>query len=435
MKRKIRNISIFIAIAAILVCGCISRAGEDTVTGDTGNVEDNVETTEEISADTIGGVEDNSVEDEAESVENSSEETENTQFVYEMNESFIVNFNEVFSENEVFIKPYDPIYETNLEMPECIIREEDIIGEFCEGFPYELQQLLVYHNDSIYNNLEESDLRSTYRADIENISNYDPADLPMTVNPPDEVCNYGLYAVDIDSDGVMEYIQERNLYDRHFEGYTGYAQVYLQTTVLEYNDEQGWNIIGQGTCPIKIARYANSFVLNYEGTKYILLGNVLVCRNEAYDEETFGDEEKPWNVMAVNRELAGYTLNEIYSREGEDIDYLAGLDLENLESSMEQYSSSDRAGTYCSSRVWYCGDWSMEYVYDWEREYDGKTYLYVVSDFSHMGGWPWHDLLLTVFEEGEDCMEAVKVYYFAAHYCLSLENVEYDTDWCDMCDQ
>ena len=36
-------------------------------------------------------------------------------------------------------------------------------------------------------------------------------------------------------------------------------------------------------------------------------------------------------------------------------------------------------------------------------------------------------------EEGEGCMEAVKIYYFAAHYQLSLENVEYDTDWGDMC--
>lgn len=77
---------------------------------------------------------------------------------------------------------------------------------------------------------------------------------------------------------------------------------------------------------------------------------------------------------------------------------------------------------------------SLEHVYDWEREYDGKTYLYVLSDFSHMGGWPC-DLLLTVFEEGEVCMEAVKIYYFAAHYRLSLENVEYDTDWGNMYNQ
>lgn len=40
---------------------------------------------------------------------------------------------------------------------------------------------------------------------------------------------------------------------------------------------------------------------------------------------------------------------------------------------------------------------TLEHVYDWERKCVEKTYLYVVSDFSHMGGWPC-DLLLTVFE-------------------------------------
>lgn len=397
----------------LLLSGCGNPYGkkEDVVTEDAGNAADTFET-----------VEDNPVGEEAESVETSLEETENAQFIYEMNENFIVNFNEVFSENEVFLKPYDPIYETHLEMPECIIREEDIVGEFCEGFPDELQQLLVYHNGSIYNELpEESDLLLTYRVYPEYIPDYNPADLPLAVDPPDDVSNMGLSTVDIDSDGEEEYIHER------------IVGSYWQTTVLEYDDELGWNIIGQGTLPYMIARYANSIILDYEGKKYIMLGNVLVCRNEAYDGEASGDEEKPWNVMAVNRELAGYTLNEIYSGEGEDVDYLAGLDLENLESSMERYYSSDRSGAYFRLGVWDCGDWWMDRVYDWEREYDGKTYLYVVSDFSHMGGWPWYDLLLTVFEEGEGCMETVKIYYFAAHYQLSLENVEYDTDWGDMC--
>lgn len=30
-------------------------------------------------------------------------------------------------------------------------------------------------------------------------------------------------------------------------------------------------------------------------------------------------------------------------------------------------------------------------------------------------------------------MEAVKIYYFAAHYQLTLENTEYETDWGDIC--
>ncbi|MGN0495866.1 MAG: hypothetical protein ACI4GW_06540 [Lachnospiraceae bacterium] len=158
-----------------------------------------------------------------------------------------------------------------MEMPECIIREEDIVGEFCEGVPVELQQLLVYHNGSIYNELpEESDLLLTYRVYPEYIPDYDPADLPLAVGPSDDVSNMGLSTVDIDSNGEEEYMHERTV---------GRC---WQTTVLEYDDEYGWNIIGQGTISYMIARYANSIILDYEGKKYIMLGNVLVCQNEAY---------------------------------------------------------------------------------------------------------------------------------------------------------
>lgn len=409
-KKKIRYIFFLAVIAVILVPGCVSEEKEGAVIGDEGITVDTPETTDYIS--------------DKEGEESGTGETENEQFIYKMNESFIVNYNEVFEKNEVFLKPYDPMYETQLEMPDCIIREEDIVGEFCEGFPGELQQLLVYFNDSIYNALpEESDMLRTYWADSESeITDFTPADLPMDVDPPYNVTNYRPRPVDIDSDGEEEYIQ-----DRLFDGY-------LQTTVLEYDDECGLYIIGQGTLRDMGAKYWQSFVMDYEGTKYILLENLLVCQNETYDGETTGDLGKTWNVMAVNRELAGYTLNEIYSGEGEDIDYLAGLDLENLENNVEHYSSSEGAGAYIDLKAWDCGDWWMFWVCDWEREYNGKTYLYVVSDFSHMGGWPC-DLLLTVFEEGEDCMEAVKVYYFAAHYRLSLDHVEYDTDWGDMFNQ
>lgn len=424
-KKKIKKIFISVISAAVLVSGCTFGEEEDAVTGVSGN-----------DAQTLETAEDGSDKEGEESGESAAEEAENTQFIYKMNEDFIVNFDEVFAKNEVFLKSYDPIYETQLEMPECILREEDIVGEFCEGFPEEMQQLLIYNNDNILNSLEEQDLRRTYWADIEEIPDYDPAELPMTVDLPDDVCNRGLDAIDINSDGVVEYVQERELSDRHFEGYTGTARAYEQTTVLEYDDEQGWNIIGQGTVPSMIGSFGNHFILDYEGTKYILRGNLLVCWNGAYDGENSGDEEKPWNVMAVNRELAGYTLNEIYSGEGDETDYLAGLDLENPENNVERYFSSEGPVPYRGSRAWSCGDWDlMTSVYEWERELDGKTYLYVVSDFSRMGGWPWYDLLLTVFEEGEDCMEAVKIYYFAAHYRLSLENVEYDTDWGDMCNQ
>lgn len=431
-NKKIRKIFVTIIIAAVLVPGCAFGEEEDAVTGVSGN-----------DAQTLETAEDGSAKEGEENGERTAEETKNKQYIYEMNEDFIVNFNEVFAKNEIFLMPYDPVYGTQWEMPECILREEDIVGEFCEGFPEELQQLLVCFNDSIYEEPLEYDLLSTYRADTEKIADYDPAELPMTVDPPDHVCNYGLVAVDINSDGEEEYVQQRDIhvresyiYDRYLEEYIANFRLYYQTTVLEYDDEQGWNIIGQGTVPSNIGKYLSHFVLDYEGTKYILCGNLLVCWNGAYDGENSGDEEKPWNVMAVNRELAGYTLNEIYSGEGEDTDYLAGLDLENPENNVERYSSVDGPVPYYGSVVWDCGDWDlMEIVYDWERELDGKTYLYVVSDFSHMGGWPWYDLLLTVFEEGEECMEAVKIYYFAAHYRLSVENVEYDTDWGDMCNQ
>ncbi|MGN0495865.1 MAG: hypothetical protein ACI4GW_06535 [Lachnospiraceae bacterium] len=88
---KIRNKLIFVVIAAVLVSGYVSGEEESAVTEDAGNAADTLET-----------VEDNPAGEEAESVETSLEETENAQFIYEMNENFIGNFNDVFSENEVF---------------------------------------------------------------------------------------------------------------------------------------------------------------------------------------------------------------------------------------------------------------------------------------------------------------------------------------------
>ncbi len=410
MNKKTRNILIVITIAVILVSACTY---EDTAVDDPDINEEAAMGDRENAADPIETAEDSTIEEEEESGESAAEETANTEFRYRMDGNFIVNYNEVFAENKIFLDLRETIHEP-FDVPDCIVREEDIIGEFCEGFPEELQQLLVYENDSIHGCPPEgATIWRSYDTDYEIIHGYEISDFPLD-QLGEGIGNYSLIAVDIDSDGEEEYI-----FFRSVEG-TG-AVAYRQMIVMEYDDECGWNIIGYGTAPYTAAV---SDILDYEGTKYILLGKLLVCWNDGYDGTTSDDSEKPWNVMAANRELAGYTLNEIYSREGDHTDYLAGIDLGNPRNNAERDYLSEKA---FSLIAWDCGDWLMRRDCDWEMEIDGKTYLYVASNFNYMG-WPQYDLLLTVFEEGEDCMETVKVYYLAAHYRLSLDKEECGVD-------
>lgn len=408
-KKNTRNLFIFIAIVTILVSSCTY---EDTAVDDSDINEEAAMRDIENAADPIEIVEDSTIEEGEESGESAAEETENTEFKYHMNGDFIVNYNEVFAENKIFLDLRVTINEP-FDVPDYVVREEDIIGEFCEGFPEELQQLLVYKNDSIHGSPPEAaDIVRLYTIDGERISGYMTSDFPLD-QLGEGIGNHSLIATDIDSDGEEEYI-----FFRYVRGAGGAA--YRQMIIMEYNDAYGWNIIGYGTAPYEAAV---AYLLEYEGTKYILLGKLLVCWNEEYDETTSDYSEKPWNVMAANRELAGYTLNEIYSREGDDTDYLAGIDLENPRNNAER-DYSERAYSFTD---WDCGDWTMRRDFDWEREYDGKTYLYVASNFNRTF-WPQCDLLVTIFEEGEDCMEAVKVYYLAGHYRLSLDHEECGVD-------
>lgn len=387
-KRKtVRNICLNTAILVFLLFGCTSDV---TVIDDADINENTVIENDENASDILETAEDSTVREEIESGESDSYITENMEFKYDMDEDFIVNYNEVFAENETFAE---------LAVPDNIIRGEDTVGEFCEGFPEELQQILVYCNDSVS---EGDNAWLKYRADYEIISNDETSDISFADLASDVGDHFSsLRVIDIDLDGEDEYIAVRDTGTSHR----------IQMIVMKYNDEyHKWGIIGHGTAPFD---GAVTGILEYEGKKYILLGNVLAYWNDEYDRITSDDSEMPWNAMAVNRKVAGYTPVEMYGREEDSIDYLAEIDLENIGNNAER--------DYYF-RGWYCGTWYMSREYDWERVYDGKTYLYVVSNFDYIGGWPQDDLLLTIFEEGEDGMEAVKIYYLAAHYKLTFKD-------------
>lgn len=314
---------------------------------------------------------------------------ENTEFEYSMSEGFIVNFNEAFMENEIF---------SVLKVPDDIVGEEDIVGEFCEGFPEELQQLLLNNYDSKTEGDDE--WKSYLLQDYEIITDDGASNISFDELESDIGDNYNsLRVVDIDSDGENEYVSIKDVGTAHL----------TQVDVIKYYDDR-WHVIANGTA------YSNGAavgILEYEGDKYILMENVLVCWNSEYDSANTDDIE--WNAMAVNRKVVGYTPNELYSRGEDSIDYLAGVDLENLKNNAERYPIG---GSFSG----YLGTWFMVAEYDWEAEYNGKTYLYVISNFSNMGGFPQDDYLLTIFEEGDGSMEAVKVYYLKGYYCLTFED-------------
>lgn len=399
-KKKFQYKYFIIAALMLLLSGCASgdMVDDDTVTDGT-NIEneDPVICNDKNDADTLEGVGDSIAGEEEGGGERDPEEMANTTFAYSMNEDFIVNYNEVFAENEVFAK---------LAVPDNIVGGEDIVGEFCEGFPEELQQLLLYNYDS---KSEGDDAWKSYLADYEVILNDGTTDIPFDDLESDVGFDYyRLHVIDIDSDGEDEYISIQCV---------GNEPWTVVDIIKYYNDR--WHVIANGSTNFGDAVVK---ILKYEGNTYFLIGSILVCWNDEYDSADPNDTK--WNVMAVDRKVAGYTPNELYGREGDSIDYLAGMDLENIENNAERFPNGGKCGGYF-------GTWFMVARYDWEQEYDGKTYLYVVSGFDYIGGWPQDDYLLTIFEEGDGCMEAVKVYYLKGLYCLSFieDNKGIDAVW------
>ncbi|MDE6712799.1 MAG: hypothetical protein K2K20_03605 [Lachnospiraceae bacterium] len=276
-----------------------------------------------------------------------------------------------------------PLY--SFEVP-----REVIVGDYDERFPEELQQLLVYRYDNIK---EGDDAWEAYQADYEEIAEGTEryTELYDEIVELEELSYYGgiivsLWAVDIDSDGEDECIS-RTAYG------TG---VIIDMDVIDYDN--GWYITAGGDC--RDVTGVES-VLEYEGTYYLLLDSVLVCYNDS-----------DWMQVGINREITGYTPHEVYSRDGDDMDYLSAVDLEVL--------SRNGTGERLNLNYWNVGGPVYDAEYVWECEYDGKMYQYAISYEHSMKWYPWcDDAVLTIFEEKEDgSIEAVKVYYLASNYYL-----------------
>lgn len=391
--KRFQNKCFMIVILAFLLFGCTfdKQMTDDSATGGINikNEEDEI-LSEKNDIDSLERAEEHINEEEKEGEENAADETDNVEFEYRINDDFVLNYNKVFVENEVF---------TKYTLPDNIVAGEDIVDEYCDGFPEELQQILLYCNDS---KSEGDDAWQAYLADCEKIVNEGTSEIFFEELENDVGDSYNsLYAIDIDSDGEDEYISIKSV---------GNAYVTQLDVIKYYNDK--WHVIAHGT---SYSIGAAVGILEYEGNKYILVEDTLACWNDEYDSAE--PDAKKWNVMAVNREAAGYTPNELYSREEDSIDYFTGMDLENIE--------KNAVGTMGFGRVWECGNWRMLSVCDWEQEYDGKIYLYVVSNFFYMDTFPQDDYLLTIFEESDGCMEVVKVYYLQAQYSLVFEDNQY----------
>lgn len=339
-------------------------SGEDSIGGETVSGDDMSETEEAA----VGEVSTDQGDEEESYVTSDSRYTSCKPF-WEDSEQY----SEVFADL--------PLY--SFEVP-----REVIVGDYDERFPEELQQLLVYRYDNIK---EGDDAWEAYQADYEEIAEGTEryTELYNEIEELEELSYYGghiisLWTVDIDSDGEDECIS-RTVYG------TG---MILDMNVIDYDN--GWYITAGGDC-----RDVTSVesVLEYEGTYYLLLGSVLVCYNDS-----------GWMQVGINREITGYTPHEVYSRDGDDRDYLSVVDLEDL-----SHNCTDK-----ESHNWNAGGIIYDTKYVWEYEYDGKMYQYAVS-YAFSNKWrPWHnDAVLTIFEEKEDgSIEAVKVYYLASNYYL-----------------
>lgn len=264
------------------------------------------------------------------------------------------------------------------------------MGDYDERFPEELQQLLVYRYDNIQ---EGDDAWEAYQADYEEIAEGTELYNEIKELYNEDLSYYGgvivsLWTVDIDSDGEDECIL-RTAYG------TG---VIINMDVIDYDN--GWYVTAGGDCRDNIAAET---VLEYEGTYYLLVGSVLACCNDS-----------GWMQVRLEREITGYTPKEVYSRDGDDRDYLSAVDLEVL-----SHNSTDKE----LFNYWNVGGPVYDAEYVWKCEYDGKRYQYAIS-YEYSNKWyPWcNDAVLTIFEEKEDgSIEAVKVYYLASNYYLRFE--------------
>lgn len=356
--------------------GAMTVSGEDSIGGETVSGDDILETEEAA----VGEV---TTDQEEEGYVTSDSQNHSWKPFWEDSEQY----------SEVF---------ADLPRAGYAVPREVAVGDYDERFPEELQQLLVYRYDNIK---EGDDAWEVYQADYEEIIegtelytelyNETTVQNELTANGAHII---SLWAVDIDSDGEDEYISKTE------RGTGGF----LDLDVIDCDN--GWYITAGG-----YSRDVTGVesVLEYEGTYYLLMGSMLACYNDS-----------GWMQVGINREITGYTPNEVYSRDGDDIDYLSAVDLEVL--------SSNGTGERLNFNFWNVGGPVYEAVYVWECEYDGKMYQYAISYEYSRKWYPWHnDAVLTIFEEKEDgSIEAAKVYYLACNYYLYFdENTGVSGSW------
>lgn len=379
-KGKRMNRWILAAGMIILLSGC----GTEVADGPDGATEDmmTVSGEDSIGEETVSGDDISETEEAAagEVTADQGEEQEN----YVTSYSQYNRCKPFWEDDEQYEEVFADLPRYDFEVP-----REVIVGDYDERFPEELQQLLVYRYDNIQ---EGDDAWEAYQADYEKI-----AEGTELYNEIEELYNEdlsycggsirSLSAIDIDSDGEDEYLLISA------QG-TGFIR---DLEVLDYDN--GWYVTAGGYCR-DVTGVMD--VLEYEGTYYLLVGSVLACYNDS-----------GWMQVGIEREITGYTPVEVYSRDGDDRDYLSAVDLEDL----------SRNCTDKESHSWNAGGIPYQTQYIWECEYDGKMYQYAVSNEYCNKWYPWCvDKVLTIFEEKEDgSIEAVKVYYLASNYYLHFE--------------
>ncbi len=281
------------------------------------------------------------------------------------------------------------------------------IGNYHDSFPVELQEALLYLNDGIDD--ERDDSYQKYLADLEKITPENMGDTlaeEIKIATQYEAGNSSLYAVDFDGDGIDEYVTYGTFGTGRGTG----------PLVVKY-DEDRWVWIG-GTHPYFADEVSG--VLEYEGRYYILTGSSLVWWNDdagtipasAFELDCVVNYDSScWSKFYVSQRYScGYTPYEIYSSNAGDdsIDYLEDINWETLE-------ADDTEKVDFNFAIWKSDDLFL-LDYGWERVCDGERYMYVVfKDYYQDRMKIYYDRGLAVMRQTEDgSWEIVKVYYLSA---------------------
>lgn len=323
--------------------------------------------------------------------ENQISENEVLETAYIIGEDDIINLEEAF-EN------WSDIYDAQ----RSITIEEGYVDK---DAPVELQDMMIYCNDGIYD--EKDEYWKEYIVDCKEITEENKDNYPIEDIVLDAHDYTYLKVLDIDGDGENEYFHSIP------NGNSGWSYLCFHKNV-----EGKW-------IDLTVSNSQSGNVILFYGDKYyIWSGNNLRWWNDEIEtpqpNPALIDGNPCWNTIAMAQLPTEYTLYELYSNvQDESIDFLENISLD-CEGFINFINNDVEKVEVESSHIWWQTDTgTISPRYGWEKSYNGEQYLYVVTEiYSHAYIYleSWDKQLVIMHQTQDGAWEIDKVYYLMAGF-------------------